>query len=410
MLALVKTQAAVFIQAGEAAGLKLDRIPETPEVFGRFDVVVVGNLDAAHFSPPARAALRQWVEAGQGVLWLAGEQAFGPGGYAESELAPLIPARMSGKSDAVLRDQRFQMRLTAEGARHPALTGCGKFFAAEGELVQEQFRLTFLNRTLGPVPGASALAIHPEARTPEGHPLPVFVVGQAGRGKTAAFLAQSTGAWLKLTLGSGGQTPYHKFWGQTLRWLAGEEARFGGQAETLQAHLGRAQYRPGEQVALYARALDASGQLSSAAAVEAAVQGPGGKNFTVTLSPLHDESGSYQARWPAGAPGTYKLLVSGRLDRQDLGKKELTFAVGKPNQEFYPLDLNEALLRRIAERTGGRYMPLCDARNLVRDLKSGQRTRRTLHELPLFNLPLFFLLFAGLVTAEWVLRKRNEML
>jgi hypothetical protein len=89
---------------------------------------------------------------------------------------------------------------------------------------------------------------------------------------------------------------------------------------------------------------------------------------------------------------------------------DLTFAVGKPNQEFDRLDLNEGLLRRIAEKTGGRYLALADAGVLIREMKSSERSRRQLTEVSLFNLPLFFLLFVGLVTLEWALRKRQELL
>jgi hypothetical protein len=108
--------------------------------------------------------------------------------------------------------------------------------------------------------------------------------------------------------------------------------------------------------------------------------------------------------------GTFKVTVTGELGERDLGKVDLTFAVGRPNQEFDRLDLNEALLRRIAEKSGGRYVTLADAQSLIGELRSHERSRRKLTELSLFNMPLFFFLFVGLVTAEWILRKRQELL
>jgi hypothetical protein len=157
--------------------------------------------------------------------------------------------------------------------------------------------------------------------------------------------------------------------------------------------------------------MDASGQLTGEALIEATVVAPDGKTVqTLTVSAQNDQAGSYQARWQPQVSGQYKVAVKGRLGDRDLGQMELTFAVGKPNQEFDRLDLNEALLRRIAEKTGGRYVTLADAQQLIRELRSSERSRRKLTELSLFNLPLFFLLFVGLVTTEWILRKRQELL
>jgi uncharacterized membrane protein len=413
LMSLIKVRQDVFLQSGDVAGLKLDRIPESGEVFSRFDVLIVGNLDAVHFSPAARAAMRSWVENGKGILWLGGEEAFGPGGYVGAELERLIPVRMGGKSDGFVKEP-FQMRISVEGAHHPMLAGCDRFFVAVGgaTLPTESLQnLELLNRCLGPAPGAGVLAEHVSEKTPEGRLLPVFVVGQAGSGRSAAFLAGPTWPWLMVMQGAGRETPYHKLWGQTLRWLAGEEAKFGGATEPLQAHMGRAFYHNGETAVIYARALDASGQLTGEAAIEAAVVLPDGKTTqTLSLAAQGDHAGSYQARWRPEVSGTYKVTVKGKLGDRDLGKVDLTFAVGKPNQEFDRLDLNEALLRRIAEKTGGRYLSLADAGVLIRELQSTERSRRKLTELSLFNLPLFFLLFVGLVTAEWVLRKRQELL
>ena len=412
VLSLIQVRREVFLQTGDVAGLKLNRIPETPEVYGRFDIVIVGNLEAAHFPPAARSSIKNWLQNGRGILWLGGESAFGPGGYQESELKSLIPVRMGGIGDGIAKEP-FQMRISGEGARHPALNGCDKFFLTSGSQViptESLQNLEFCNRSLGATPGAGVLAEHVTEKAPDGKALPVFVVGQAGAGRTAAFLAGPTWPWLTVMKGAGRETPYHKLWGQTLRWLAGEDAKFGGAREPLQAHMGRAYYHNGETAFLYARALDAAGQLTSEATIQALIQRPDGQTKTLTVSAQGDRAGSYQTRWVPEVSGTYKVTVSGKLGGTDLSKVNLTFAVGRPNQEFDRLDLNEALLRRIAEKTGGRYVTLADAQTLIQELRSHERSRRKLTELSLFNMPLFFLLFVGLVTAEWILRKRQELL
>ncbi len=66
------------------------------------DLLVVANIQADRFPPALQRRVRTAVEAGLGVLFTGGRQSFGPGGYADSEWADLLPVEFD--QDAERRD------------------------------------------------------------------------------------------------------------------------------------------------------------------------------------------------------------------------------------------------------------------------------------------------------------------
>ena len=83
--------------------------------------------------------------------------------------------------------------------------------------------------------------------------------------------------------------------------------------------------------------------------------------------------------------------------------------MGRPNLEFDRLDLDEKTLGRIAAATGGRYWHLSTADRLLDELDRKEQSRHLVLEQPLYWPPLFLSLVVGLLTAEWVLRRRNQL-
>ena len=103
---------------------------------------------------------------------------------------------------------------------------------------------------------------------------------------------------------------------------------------------------------------------------------------------------------------------------------DLDFRVGRPNLEFDQLDLNDELLKRLADKTKGKYVTLVGLGNFISRLKSDEQAKSTITSVNVWSdtsLHLFgqdislylvvaFTLFSALVTAEWVLRKRKQLI
>ncbi|MCX7804608.1 MAG: hypothetical protein N3A38_05390 [Planctomycetota bacterium] len=407
---LIRTGPGRFMQRGDASGIKLDAMPETRDAMDRFDVFIIGSLEAKHLSPAACRNLRERIEAGAGLLMIAGEGSFGAGGWHETPLAQIMPVRMGG-GDPV-ESGKYSMVLTAAGRAHPAMSGMAGFFPAPDAAPAEALQpLELFNVTRGTEPAAEALAVRPDRKGAEDNrPLPVVAVVQAGKGRTAAVTGGPTWPWFTVQSGAGRATPYHKFWGQLIRWLASEEAKSAGSGSgPLAAWTDRAHYRPGERVTIYAQVRDAMGRTVSDAAVSAALAGPGGFSGTLTLTPGEECPGEYEAGFVPPAPGSYEATVSASGDGNPAGSVRLRFAVGRPSLEFERPDADDRLPRRISEATGGTCVRLSEADALVSAIKEKERHRRRRFELRLYDSPILFAAFVALVTAEWILRRRNEL-
>ena len=72
--------------------------------------------------------------------------------------------------------------------------------------------------------------------------------------------------------------------------------------------------------------------------------------------------------------------------------------------------MDAAEMRRAAEQTGGRFYTFDTADRLLDDLPPGRQVPiESLPPLPLWNPWPVLALFLGLLIAEWILRKRREM-
>ncbi len=406
---LIKTGPGRFMRRGDAAGQNLDSLPETREDMDRFDVFVIGSIEAKHFSPTACRNLKERIERGAGLLAIAGEGSFASGGWHDTPLAPLMPVRM-GPGDPV-ESGKFRMILTAAGRAHPVMTGISEFFAASDSAATEALQpMEIFNVTRGTAPAAEALAVRPDRRGEDGMPLPAVAVIQAGKGRIAAVTGGPTWPWFTVQSGAGRAAPYHKFWGQLIRWLASEDAKSAGSgAGPLTAWSDKAHYRPGERAAIHAQIRDAEGRIAFDADMSASIVGPTGFSGTLTLMPSEDCLGEYEAGFVPPAPGAYEATVSASRGGASVGSVRVKFAVGRPGLEFERPDADDRLPRMISEATGGTCVRLSEADALASKLKEKERHKRRLVELRLYDGPLLFAAFVVLATVEWILRRRNEL-
>src|SRR5207248_2458527 len=105
--------------------------------------------------------------------------------------------------------------------------------------------------------------------------------------------------------------------------------------------------------------------------------------------------GSYQGTFEPKRPGTYELMLEARLEELVLRAEKVAAEVGRPNLEFDRLDLDEALLSKIAGAAGGRYLDLSTAELLLGELDRQEKRRHVSLEQPLYAPRLFWVLVVG---------------
>ena len=424
LAALIQVRRGEFLQSGSMTGVTLTGFPRTLDDMRAFDVYVVGDLDRSYFSAEQFENLKSAVGEGRGLVMLGGYNSFGPGGYAGTAMEAMLPVSV-GPRDIGQETMPFVPRLTPEGENHPVFYGLSEFFGrpagrapAEptGEMEAPRDSLPPLKgcTVLGPPkPGADVLAVHPDRPGPDGKPLTVLAVQTYGQGRTAAFAADTTYQWYLAGRVLGRASPYVKFWGQLVRWLASKDVKDQSTEPGVFLLVRKPFYSTGETVRVRAKVRAEDGRATNFAQVAGVLVGPGGERepFGLALGP--GGMGVYEAELDAPDPGNYRVVVEAKKDRKTLGAQQTDFTVGRPNQEFDRLGIDRDLLTALAEATGGAYYETDTFGDLVERLRSRTLQEDVHREVGLATEPglfgFLFAVFLATVTAEWLVRRRYQL-
>jgi uncharacterized membrane protein len=403
--ALVQTRPNVFNKRTNMTDLQLTAIPTDQETINKFDVFIFGDIDSSYIRPPQQEMFVKRIREGAGLVMLGGYHSLGPGGYSGMPLGEALPMNLGGRDVGQTTDS-FLPVLTPDGVRHPIFANIGGFFPTQqGEPKTAGLPpLEGCTRVTGARPGATVLATFPG----ESGAMPVLAVQPLDRGRTAVFSGDTTRKWQQGPRALDQESPFLRFWGQMVRWLAGRTTTVEAQASIV-AGTDKAYYEPGEAIAVSAVVRDKDGQGTNDAKVTAVLRGKSGKPDQAALSTVPGPSGHYGGAIEPRAAGGYEVVVEARLGELTLTSEKIAVQVGRPNLEFEKLDLDEKMLGNIAAATGGRYVPISTADHLIDQLDRTQR-KKILHvEHRLYWPPGFWMLFVGILTMEWVLRRRYQL-
>jgi uncharacterized membrane protein len=402
---LVQTRPNVFALRANMEGMKLSGLPSDAATLEKFDVVLLGDLDSTYWKPQAMDLLVRRVRDGAGLLAFGGYHGLGPGGYGGSPLEAVLPVFLGDRNIGQLTDP-FQPVLTPAGRDHPIFANIAKFFPTMTAVAKEAGLppLDGSVRVKGAKPGALVLATHPAG---DGK-MPVLAVQPAAKGRVAVFTSDTTRNWQQVPRALGQESPFARFWGQTIRWLANRTEDVKAEAK-LTVRTDKAYYEPDSPVTISAAVRDQTGEGTDQAEVVARVKGSQGETETVTLAAVPGSAGSYRGSFEPKRPGTYDILVQAQLGQTTLQGERTSVEVGRPNLEFDRLDLDDAMLQKIAQATGGRYYHITTADQFIESLDRAEKRRHVSLEQPLYFPRIFWLLFVGVLTTEWVLRRRYQL-
>jgi uncharacterized membrane protein len=404
-LALRQTRPNVFVRRTNIADLQVTTIPTDAETINKFDVFIIGDLDSTYLKPNVQQLIIARAKQNGGLVMLGGGHSLGPGGYEGTPIGDALPVRLGGRDAGQVSDN-FLPTLTPDGANHPIFANIAEYFPTQQQPKPKSGDLPPLpgcTRLGAAKPATTVLALHPA----EGG-MPVLAVQPLEKGRTAVFAGDKTVNWHKVSRFLDQQSPFTRFWGQLVRWLAGRttavETGAGVVAETDKAH-----YEPEEPVKIAAVVRNQDGQGAADAQVTANVVAPSGRPDQITMKAVAGPAGHYGGDFVPPLAGQYKIVVEAKVGGQVIQSDKLLIDVGRPNLEFEKLDLDEKLLSQIAADAHGRYLHLTAADHLVEQLDRSARKKREYYTKELYFPPLFWTLFVAVISLEWVLRKRFQL-
>ena len=145
------------------------------------------------------------------------------------------------------------------------------------------------------------------------------------------------------------------------------------------------------------------------AAVSARITTPIGDVLDVPMEWSVSEDGRYTAAFTPEMDGIYEVSVDAGRDTVNLGTAETSVRVAPGTEEFRDPYQRRSLMERVASETGGRYYTPETADLLPEDLRFTGGGVTVTEERDLWDMPILFLLLAGLLGGEWVYRRKRGM-
>jgi len=372
--------------------------PTTKEDLFQYKGLILGSIEASFFSNEQLKMIGDFVsERGGGFMMLGGRKSFDEGNYGNTPVADLLPVVL-GQSQAgkslILEPVKF--RLTPYGHSHLVT----RLVIDENENEKRWNSLPQLeeyNLITNVKPGATALATAGDSR----RNVILLATHRYGRGRALALMTSNSWAW---QMQMPHQDDSHEvFWRQAFHWLVGSAP------DQVSLDLDSSVVPQGETVGLNVEVNDRTFTRLNDAAVVANVTWPSGKTTELPLRWTAKKDGIYRGQFSPDEKGTYRAKVTAVQHGREIGRSERFFIVTDSNLEFFNAGQNKDLLQRIAAETGGRYYTLANARQMPEEMTYLERPNSVPQILPLWDMPILFILLSTLLVFEWAWRKREGL-
>jgi hypothetical protein len=392
----------------------------TRDELKKFDVVILGDMEATYLSAAEYNALLAWLEdkdkernTEHALLLLGGYRSFGPDGFRTTRLADALPVVFADQPP-YQSEEPFLLKLTEEGRGHPIFEVSGDRVKNE-EIWNEAPPLAGCSLVAKAKQGAEVLAINPKVKV-NGKPAIVAATQRYGAGRVMVLTVDTTWKWSRYARVLGkSDTLYSRFWSQALRWLSGRST--SDKRPLLVVNTNQPGYesnkrvkvtvvrQPRPEVDLSKATLHVSyKKLKEAKATELTMQASTANPdiFTATFDP------SAVRRFDVG--GRYEVTASlATEDGKSLGNQSTEFVVHSSSVERTNTGTTTDTLKALSDSSGGVYRDVANIEEIAGQIPRKERRITQSRHLEFWNSPLLFLFFIGAVATEWFVRRRSHL-
>ncbi|MBL8848754.1 MAG: hypothetical protein JNG89_03685 [Planctomycetaceae bacterium] len=387
-------------------------LPTDASEWGRYRVVVLGDLPPAQLPRAAQEGLREYVaDRGGTLVLIAGAQSM-PAAYSGQPLGDMLPVTAGSPTAA---GATYAVALTAEGRMSPAVQVADS--PGESERAwQDAFRFTplpWLSEFRVPKPTAHTLlrAVDTQGRPARDEQDAVLCWQAVGRGRVVYFAAPDS---YRLRARHGDRY-HHAFWGQFLRWCIAPDLSAG--SRTVHIRTDKQRYDAREPVQVIVELRNSNGESVPAARVRAVAEQYGQDVAQIDLEEDPAAPGQYLGRFEQLPDGASTIRPVGEDVSQLLTSESYAGDVSTPivvsqqlNAEMSDTRSNPALLARIAELTGGHVIPPTAVSEVLHLAALAPAVSETESHQPLWNRWWCLAVISGCLIGEWIIRKRVSLL
>jgi len=367
---------------------------------GRYDVYIIGDVRAEWFGSENLKLLDERLNEGIGLLMTGGVQNFATGGYGATPLANWLPVQMEPSEYRAPGKFNVAAQISDDVRMVPTERGQLEYVMQLGPVDRNRA----IWAELPPLRGGNRLKpkhdlVRVWATTED--KLPLLLATEVDKSRVAAFGVDTTYLWCL-----GGKAEQHqRFWRQMILWLAKKDQDTD---QPVWVKVDPRNFTPGAIANLTFGARSADGSRLKDADFEIEVTKPDGKIEKPIARQSNDETTAEFAN--TSDPGDYWVRVSASRKGEFISSAYTRFVVDARDLELDYPSADYDFLKELAAMTGGSSIKPEELGSLFERLKQNKFSALTRYQvIPLWDNWGLLVVFVGLMTVEWYLRKKQGL-
>ncbi len=365
-----------------------------------YDGVIFGNIEADFFTREQLELTSEFIAERGGGLLVLGARSFDRQGLAGTALEQALPLDLTGRGSTIaLASAQVPIvapntpALTVDGASHPAT----RLAISVDDNRAKWASLPALASVAdvgGARPGAQVLAV---ALTAGGTPQPLIAAQRYGQGRSVVFAGEASWRWRMQRPAD--DLSYETIWRQLARWVTA-----GAQSPVTIGAISPASPGITDRISVVVRDEEYRAIANAEVAIE--LSAPNGEKRQMTAALANPQDGRYSVAARFDQPGVYRIDTVATRGGIRIGSASRPVLVGGVDLEMTQPRLNEAVLRRLAAESNGKYLRADQAGQLPSLLRASRAEAGTPEMRDLWHNGWSLLAIVGLLAAEWVVRRR----
>ncbi len=401
--ALMKIYASSERTKGWRRGTDPETFPATLKELNTYSMIVIGDVPVRLFREEELKWIADFTEKrGGGLIFIDGHRQ-NLKKFVGTPLGKLLPVEWVDPGYKHGRPQESDMPkklvLTTAGKGLDAM----RFVTAslENEEIWDRLHPPHWVAPTLELPGSEVLA---SAIVDEKRSFPAFVFRRYGAGRVLYCGIDEAWRWRYNVADRYHQT----FWVQMTNWIS--EKPFAVEDKHVSISADKLVYDPGRRADIRVRIRDEKGQPVTKGDFTAVIYDGTDVVSEIELEADKNKGGIFRGRTGELDAGNYEIAIREKYflakPKEYLARAE--FVVRDMNQqELDNLSLDNELLTEMAQNSGGQFFYEEETRNLVDLLESIDRKKVISSQTVLWSSYWWFVAIIGLLTAEWILRKKS---
>ncbi len=385
------------------------QFPESIDEWSKYRVVILGDVGPRQLDQKSQLALREYIVQRGGCLIIVAGRNDMPGAFGNEPLETLLPVEpQAGFRSAA---SGYRVELTAEGKTTDMMQLSDDLAATDAVWrdMSASMPVRFLSGYHKPKPSSHVLlSAIPEDGVASATESPAFLTWhQVGAGRVAYLSSPST-YHLRMR---NGDTYFHRFWGQFLRWIVSGRALSG--SKTVKLLTDKSNYQQGDASQFTVELMDIERRPVLQANVQIEVIQGELVQSKVELSADPKVPGRYLGRFSTETPGRYTLRVQSPDTDRLLAAESYSGSVqleiefeASLDREHVDVRCDRPLLQQLAELTGGLVLEPTAVTELHKVLSLEPRILETTQRTAIWDRWWCLWVILGFSSMEWFIRKQ----